>query len=173
MRKLTIREEQPGDIPAIYALTRAAFAKASQFDGNEPEIVNALREAGDLALSLVATNMDEAVVGHIAFSPITISDGTQDWYAAGPLSVIPTRQRTGIGSQLAEEGTARMIARGAKGLVLLGDPGSFERFGFACDPDLTLPGVAPEYFQVRVLGEGPCPKGTVTYAPAFKLVPKA
>ena len=167
MRKLTIREERPADIPAIYALTTAAFAKTDHGDGNEQEIVNALREDGDLAMSLVATNMDEAIIGHIAFSPVTISDGTQGWYAAGPISVIPTRQRAGIGSQIATEALERMIAMGAKGIVLLGDPVYYKRFGFTHDPDLILPGFPPEYFQARVLGDGPSPKGTVRYARAF------
>lgn len=172
MRPLTIRDEQPGDIPAIHALTRAAFAKATHSDGNEQDIVDALRADGDLTLSLVATNMDEAIVGHIAFSPVTISDGSKDWYGAGPVSVMPTRQRTGIGSQLATEGIERMIAMGAQGIVLLGDPGYYERFGFLPDPNLILPDVPPEYFQVRMLGTGPRPKGTVRYAKAFEISPK-
>lgn len=172
MRKLTIRDEQPSDIPAIHALTRAAFAKATRSDGNEQDIVDALRADGDLTLSLVATNMDEAIIGHIAFSPVIISDGTSGWFGAGPVSVMPTRQRTGIGSQLAEEGIERMRAMGAQGIVLLGDPGYYDRFGFAPDPNLTLPGVPPEYFQVRALTEAPLPKGTVEYAPGFSVKPK-
>ena len=169
MRRLTIREEREGDAPSIHALTRAAFAKATHSDGNEQDIVDALRADGDLALSLVATNMDEAIIGHVAFSPITISDGTTGWYGVGPISVMPTRQRTGIGSQLAEEGIARMVAKGAGGLVLLGDPGYYARFGFMPDPELVLPGVPAEYFQVRMLSEGPRPTGTVEYAPAFSI----
>ena len=172
MRKLTIREERETDIPAIRALTRAAFAKAARSDGNEQDIVDALRADGDLTLSLVATNMDEAIVGHMAFSPVRISDGTGHWYAAGPISVMPTRQRTGIGSQLAEDGIERMRALGAQGIVLLGDPGYYARFGFRPDPDLVLPGVEPEYFQVRQLGDGPFPSGEVTYAPGFAAQPR-
>ena len=167
MRKLTVRDEQPADIPAIYALTRAAFAKDCPTNGDEQEIVNALRDDGDLTMSLVATNMDEAIIGHIAFSPVTISDGTPGWYAAGPIYVMPTRQRAGIGSQIATEGLERMKAMGARGLVLLGDPGAYARFGFAPDPALILPGFPPEYFQVQMFGEGPRPKGTVRYAKAF------
>ena len=172
MRKLTIRDEQPGDIPAIHALTRAAFAKATVSDGNEQDIVDALRADGDLTLSLVATNMDEAIIGHIAFSPVSISDGTKGWYAAGPVSVMPTRQRTGIGSQIATEGIERMTAMGAKGIVLLGDPGYYARFGFQSFPDLILPGVPPKYFQMRALTTDPLPKGTVEYAPGFSVRPK-
>ena len=173
MRRLTIREERESDIPAILALTRAAFAQATHSDGNEQDIVDALRADGDLTLSLVATNMDEAIVGHIAFSPVTISDGTQGWYGAGPISVMPTRQRSGIGSQIAEEGIERMIALGAQGIVLLGDPGYYERFGFHTDPELILPGAPPEYFQVRMLVEGPRPKGEVAYARGFSVKPAA
>ena len=173
MRMLTIRDEEPGDIPAIHALTQAAFARAAHADGNEQDIVDALRADGDLTLSLVATNMDEAIVGHIAFSPVTISDGTPGWYGAGPVSVMPTRQRTGIGSQIAEAGIARIREMGAKGIVLLGDPKLYERFGFAPHPNLILPGVPPEYFQVRPLTDDPLPKGTVTYARGFSVKPKA
>ena len=167
MRLPTIREEVEHDIPAIGALTRAAFARAPHSRGNEHEIIDALRRDGDLALSLVSTNMDEAVIGHIAFSPVTISDGTTDWYAAGPISVMPTRQRTGIGSHLADQSLLRVQAMGAKGVVLLGEPGLYARFGFHPDPDLVLPGVPAGWFQVRMLVDGPRPKGTVTYAPAF------
>jgi len=172
MRRLTIREEQPSDIPAIHALTRAAFAKAIHSGGNEQHIVDALRADGDLTLSLVATNMDEAIVGHIAFSPVTISDGTQGWFGAGPVSVMPTRQRTGIGSQLAEDGIERLCKQGAKGIVLLGDPAYYERFGFSPDPDLFLKDAPPQYFQVRALTDDPRPKGEVTYAPGFAVQPK-
>jgi|TARA_R100000049_G_C1954368_1_gene105897 putative acetyltransferase len=171
MRLPTIREEVEKDIPAIRALTRAAFARARRAQGNEPEIVDALRRDGHLAASLVATNMDEAVIGHLAFSPVTISDGTQDWYAAGPISVMPTRQRTGIGAHLASQSIIRMAEMGARGIVLLGDPGYYTRFGFHPDPDLILPGVPPEFFQVRMLADGPRPKGTVAYAPAFGEMP--
>ena len=133
---------------------------------------DALRADGDLTLSLVATNMDEAIIGHIAFSPVSISDGTKGWYAAGPVSVMPTRQRTGIGSQIATEGIERMTAMGAKGIVLLGDPGYYARFGFQSFPDLILPGVPPKYFQMRALTTDPLPKGTVEYAPGFSVRPK-
>lgn len=171
MRGLTVRDEVEGDRPAIRALTRAAFARAPRSDGNEQDIVDALRADGDLVLSLVATNLDEAIIGHLAISPVTISDGSTGWFAGGPLSVMPTRQRTGIGSQLVEESLERMKARGAHGLVLLGDPEYYVRFGFRADPDIVLPGAPPEYFQVRMLGEGARPKGEVTYARGFNAKP--
>lgn len=163
---MTIRPEQPGDEPAIHALTEAAFRNMPYSDGNEADLVDALRRDGDLALSLVALNMDQAIVGHMAFSPVSISDGSARWYALGPCSVIPTRQHTGIGSQLIEAGLAEMRARGASGVVLVGSPKYYGRFGFTCDPKLVYPGAPAEYFQRLVLADGE-PSGTVTFAPAF------
>jgi putative acetyltransferase len=110
---ITVRKEQPGDAAAIAALTTAAFAEKDYSFGNEAEIIDRLRESGDLTISLVAVNMDDAVIGHIAFSPVTISDGTQGWYGLGPMSVIPLNQRIGIGSMLVEAGLEELRRIGA------------------------------------------------------------
>ena len=162
----TIRDERPGDEPAIAALTRAAFRDAAHSAGNEAAIVERLRAEGDLAVSLVAENLDRAIVGHAAFSPVAISDGTPRWYGLGPVSVIPLRQRAGIGSALIEEGLERLRQLDAGGCVVLGDPAYYRRFGFAHDQALAYPGPPPEYFQ-RMILSGPVPQGTVSYAPAF------
>lgn len=161
-----IRNECPNDAPAISALTAAAFRDVRYSDGTEVAIVERLRADGDLALSLVAENMDGAIVGHVAFSPVAISDGTTGWYGLGPVSVIPLRQRSGIGSGLIEEGLARLTAMGAKGCVVLGEPAYYGRFGFRHDPRLVYPGPPAEYFQVLTLA-GEAPAGTVSYARAF------
>ena len=163
---ITIRPERPGDERAIHALTEAAFRDMPHADGDEQDLVDRLRADGDLVLSLVATNMDEAIVGHIAFSPVTISDGTRDWFGLGPVSVIPSAQRGGIGAALVERGIADMRERGARGIVLLGDPNYYARFGFEHDPQLAYPGPPAEYFQRLVLTDD-APAGTVRYAPAF------
>ena len=162
----TIRDERPGDEPAIAALTAAAFHDVAHSDGSEAAIVERLRADGDLAISLVAENLDLAIVGHAAFSPVAISDGTPRWYGLGPCSVIPLRQRAGIGSALIEEGLERLRQVGAGGCVVLGDPAYYRRFGFEHDPALAYPGPPPEYFQ-RMILSGPAPRGAVTYAPAF------
>ena len=170
MIRPTIRLERSGDEMAISALTTAAFEKAPHADGNEAEIVERLRADGDLALSLVATNADEAIVGQITFSPVRITTSygtvTNGWYGLGPVSVIPTNQNTGIGALLIDRGIAEMVARKAKGIVLLGDPAYYARFGFAPDSRLTYSAAAPEYFQTLPLA-GDVPTGEVAYAPAF------
>lgn len=94
-----IREESPADTAAIHALTAAAFLNAPHTAHTEQFIVDALRKAGALALSLVAEEGGE-VVGHVALSPVSISDGSTGWYGLGPISVEPALQRRGIGSLL-------------------------------------------------------------------------
>jgi putative acetyltransferase len=166
MRNCTVRDERPGDEAAIAAMTAAAFRDALYSDGTEVAIVDRLRADGDLAVSLVAENVDGAIVGHAAFSPVTISDGTPGWYGLGPVSVIPPRQRSGVGSRLIEEGLARLRQAGARGCVVLGEPPYYGRFGFRHDPRLAFPGPPPEYFQMLTLA-GEVPAGTVSYARGF------
>ena len=165
MITVTIRPEEPRDHAAIRVVTEAAFAAMEHSDGSEPAIVEALRRDGDLTLSLVAEDAQQ-IVGHIAFSPVTISDGTSGWYGLGPVSVIPDCQGEGIGFRLIQRGLADLRERGARGIVLLGDPAYYERFGFAHDPRLNYPGQRQEYFQCLVL-EGDMPEGEVRYASAF------
>lgn len=162
---MQIRDERPEDIEAIRTVTAAAFAGKPYSSQTEARIVDALREAGALALSLVAVRGAE-VIGHIAFSPVLIEGEACDWYGLGPVSVVPELQALGIGAALIMEGLDRLKALGAKGCVLLGDPGYYGRFGFDADPGLTYPGPPAEYFQ-RLTLEGPTPTGEVSYHSAF------
>jgi putative acetyltransferase len=160
------RPERPGDEVAIHALTEAAFRTAAHTSGTEQFIVRELRRAGALAVSLVA-EVDDTIVGHVAISPVTISDGTRDWFGLGPISVAPEHQRAGLGSRLVRESLSALQARGGRGCALVGDPSFYGRFGFRAEPSLVLPGVPPQYFQVVRL-DGPMPAGTVAFHPAFE-----
>ncbi|WP_042878383.1 GNAT family N-acetyltransferase [Cupriavidus necator] len=161
---LDIRPEVPSDADSIAQLTTAAFrtAPASQ---NEAFIVNALRRAGQLTVSLVAQD-GEVLVGHVAFSPVSVSSGAAGWFGLGPISVAPGRQGQGIGSQLMHDALAELRRVGAAGCVVLGDPGYYGRFGFAARPGLVLEGVPPEYFQALSL-DGNYPAGAVQYHDTF------
>ncbi|WP_338066162.1 N-acetyltransferase [Billgrantia endophytica] len=161
----TLRPETPADTDAIERVTVAAFLDAPHTDHNEQHIVRALREAGALSLSLVA-EQDGEVVGHVAVSPVTLSDGTPGWFGLGPISVIPARQGQGIGSALVREALERLRASGASGCVVLGEPGYYGRFGFRTVPGLTLPGLPEEYFMALSF-DHELPNGQVAYHAAF------
>ena len=164
MNRLSIRPEMPADGPAIAALIKSAFHGHPHSDGHEADILAALRGNSDLTLSLVCA--DEAIIGHIAFSPVAIGDGSTGWYGLAPLSVAPSRQMRGIGAALVERGLCELKAIGAQGCVVLGDPEYYGRFGFAADCALAYPGAPAGMFQA-LLFAGAAPRGTVQYASAF------
>ena len=164
MTSYAIRAELPGDAEAIRGIVEAAFADAPHSAGTEPVIVESLRERGELTVSLVA--LADEIVGHVAFSPVRIEDGSPNWIGLGPVAVLPRRQGEGIGAALIRIGIERLRATGAAGCVVLGDPGYYGRFGFTADPRLRYPGPPAEYFQRLVL-RGRAPSGVVTYSPAF------
>jgi putative acetyltransferase len=163
---LELRRERPGDFDALDDLIGRAFAGHPQSDGSESRIVRELRAAGALTLSLVAIDDSRAVVGHVAFSPIVLSDATSAWYGLAPVSVEPARQRGGIGSALVREGLARLRALGAAGCVVLGDPAYYGRFGFALRSELVYPHGPADHFQALAFA-GPFPRAEVTYHAAF------
>lgn len=160
-----IRPEIPADIPAIFALTEEAFATLEISDHTEQFIIDRLRAAGALTLSLVAERAGR-VVGHIAFSPVTISDGTTGWFGLGPVSVTPELQRRGIGAALIRDGLERLKAMGAKGCYLVGHPGYYGRFGFVNEPGLVFPH-APAEACFALAFDGRYPRGEVAFHPAF------
>jgi putative acetyltransferase len=164
---LKIRPESPSDAAAIEAVTAAAFLHAPHTSHTEQFIVAALRAAGALSVSLVA-EAEGAVVGHVAVSPVTISDGTPDWYGLGPISVLPERQGDGIGSALMDAALTALRDLHAAGCVVLGDPAYYGRFGFKAEPGLVLPDVPPEYFMAIRLGAVDVPCGAVAYHAAFE-----
>lgn len=162
---LNIRDETPADVEAIGDITVAAFAPLEISSHTEQFIVQALRAAGALTVSLVAEQAGE-LVGHIAFSPISISDGSVGWFGLGPVSVAPAAQRRGVGGALIRTGLARLKAVGGKGCCLVGHPEYYRRFGFENAPGLVLEGVPPEVFFALSFG-GPLPQGKVQFHEGF------
>lgn len=144
MPEVFIRPETANDAAVIRDINIAAFANHPFSHQTEHLIVDALREAGALELSLV-TEVDGSVVAHIAFSRATIGDDSSDWYLLGPVAVMPDRQQQGVGSALVERGIAELRSRGASGCALVGDPGFYDRFGFAPCAGVTCEGVPDEY----------------------------
>jgi putative acetyltransferase len=164
--QITIRREQAADIQAIEDVTVAAFRTLAVSNHTEQFIIAALRAAKALTVSLVA-EYEGQVVGHIAFSPVTISDGSKDWYGLGPISVLPALQRQGIGKALVQEGLSLLKRLGAQGCCLVGDPNYYRRFGFRNIPDLVYEGVPQEFFLALPLGSF-VPQGVVSFHEGFK-----
>ena len=166
---MNIRPERREDIDAIDRLVYTAFLDHPQHAPGAPptehNIVKNLRAAQALALSLVAKE-DGAIVGHIALSEVLIDGEDRGWHGGGPLAVLPSRQRCGIGAALLRQAIAEMRERGARGVVLVGEPAYYGRFGFKSEPGLVLEGVPPEYVLALTLAP-PAPTGKIRFHPAF------
>jgi putative acetyltransferase len=167
---MMIRNETKEDIDVITEVTVAAFKTLDISNHTEQFIITALRAAKALTISLVA-EMDGQVVGHVAFSPVTISDGTENWYGLGPVSVSPKYQRQGIGKQLIREGLTRLKALNAQGCCLVGHPDYYKKFGFKNISGFVHEGVPQEVF-LTLSFDGHLPQGTVTFHEGFKVVGK-
>ncbi len=162
---MMIRPEIKQDIPAIRDITFAAFEHHPYSNQTEHQLVDALREAMGLSVSLVA-EIDREVVGHVAFSPISIDGADLGWYGLAPVSVRVDLQRQGIGTALVNSGLRALRDLGAQGCVLAGDPAYYGRFGFRAVPQLVYDGVPSEHFLMLPFGMM-VPKGKVAYHAAF------
>jgi putative acetyltransferase len=165
---LRIRVETAQDTAAVWAVERAAFDRP-----DEADLVGRLRASARPHVSLVAA-MDQRIVGHIFFSPVTIAGAPPDLLSMGlaPLAVEPERQRTGIGSALVRAGLDACRALGARAVVVLGHAQYYPRFGFAPAVRFGLRSeyeVPDEAFMALELVPGALSgvRGLVRYAPAF------
>ncbi len=164
---IAIRSETDADVNAIGDVTAAAFKTLDISNHTEHFIIEALRAAKALVISLVA-DLDGEVIGHIAFSPVTISDGSRGWHGLGPVSVLPAYQRQGVGKALIREGLSRLKAMNAQGCCLVGHPDYYRQFGFRNPSGLVVEGVPPEVFFALSF-DGHYPEGIVTFHEGFKV----
>ncbi|MDD4651861.1 MAG: N-acetyltransferase [Methanothrix sp.] len=162
---IVIRNETESDIKAISDVTIAAFQTLAISNHTEQFIVDALRDSKALTVSLVAVDGNR-VVGHIALSPVDISDGSAGWYGLGPISVLPELQKQGIGRSLMQEGLSRLRSIGAKGCILVGDPGFYERFGFKSPKSPSIEGV-PQQFVLALPFKDSRASGKAIFHDAF------
>jgi putative acetyltransferase len=164
--KIIIRNEIDADVDAIIEVTAAAFKTLEISNHTEQFIIEALRADSALTVSLIA-EVDGHVVGHVAFSPVTISDDTQNWYGLGPVSVLPEHQRKGIGKSLILEGLSRLKGLNAKGCCLVGHPDYYRKLGFKNVSGLVHEGVPQQVFLAMSF-DGQIPQGTVNFHDGFK-----
>jgi len=162
---MMIRQETQADIEAITEITKLAFENHPFSRNTEQFIIHALRTANAMTVSLVA-EIDGIVVGHIAFSPVTFTDGSENWYGLGPVSVRPDYQKQGIGSSLVNEGLRLLKDADAEGCILVGEPDYYERFSFKSPDGLEHEGVPQENLLALPFG-GQIPQGIVEFHQAF------
>ncbi len=170
MHHIEIHPEVSREIDDIRDINVAAFRDHPISRQTEHLIVDALRDAGALEVSLVAESEGRSV-GHIAFSKATVGDSESGWFLLGPVAVLPDLQGRNIGSALVEAGLAELRSRGARGCVLVGDPGFYSRFGFETFPDLAYAGVPNEYVLALPFKES-VPRGGIVANTAFEIEPE-
>ena len=161
---MTIRAKRAGDAPAIHAVHAASYPTEAEAD-----LVDRLREAGRLSVSLVAEEAGE-VVGHVGFSPVTVASG-EVGAGLAPVAVLEGWRKQGIAARLIEAGLEECRAAGFRWAVVLGEPGYYGRFGFLAAEGF---GLSDEYgggeaFQAMELEPGGLPTGAglVRYSAEF------
>lgn len=162
---MLIRGEDASDEVAISQVITDAMRRLAQATGTEASIVDALRAADALILSLVAVERGK-IIGYLAASPAQIGED-MDWVLIGPVAVQPERHRQGIGSRLMAEALRRLRTT-ASGTALVGDPAYYSRFGFRAYPGLTVAGCPPEVVQALPFKDG-APCGEIIHHAAFGL----
>ncbi len=163
---MIVRPETAADTDAVHRLNATAFPTDA-----EAGLVDRLRASGSTCISLVADS-DQAIAGHILFSPVTLNDQSLNLMGLAPMAVAPDLQRNGIGTQLVEAGLAACRDTGVGGVAVLGHPEFYPRFGFApasgfgidCEYD-----VPDDVFMMMELQAGYLDgkTGTIRYHPAF------
>ncbi|MEL6605438.1 MAG: N-acetyltransferase [Cyanobacteria bacterium J06614_10] len=146
---MRIRKERPADYQAIRQVTELAFQGKEYAGGDEQDVIDRLRATNALTLSYVAI-ANATIVGHIAFSPAAAEDRSAPWFALGPVSVLPERQRKGIGSALIYNGLSELEKTGALGCILTGSPTFYRKFGFELKPEHAPANEPKEYFMVKL-----------------------
>lgn len=171
MNGVLVRPEVTSDVADVRHVNIEAFRDHPISRQTEHLIVDTLRAAGALVVSLVAV-WEDRVVGHIALSKAIIGSSANGWYLLGPIAVLPSLQGHGIGSVLVEAGLEELRARVAVGCVLVGDPGFYSRFGFSTFPGLVHDGVPQEYVLALPFTDDE-PAGSVRAHEAFMIEPES
>jgi putative acetyltransferase len=124
---ITFRQEEPGDRLAIRHVNERGFGGREEAD-----LVDALRQANAIVLSMVALD-DKDIVSHILFTEVVITQADSQFTALGlgPMAVLPSLQRKGIGTQLLKIALDKCRRLDYDFVVVLGHPEFYSKFGFS------------------------------------------
>ncbi len=116
-------------------LTREAFWNVYKPGCDEHLILHQLRKSRAYIpeLDLVALLKDE-IIGHIISTKARVVDPGQkesEVLCVGPFSVSAKYRKRGVGSELMQHSIAKSRQLGYRGMILFGDPGYYQRFGFS------------------------------------------
>lgn len=169
---LEIREENINDYEQVYNVIKTAFEKAEHNDGNEQDLVIALRKSNSFIpeLALVAV-YENKIIGYVLFTKIKIGDSTE--LALAPLAVLPEYQRKGVGMRLITEGHRIAKQLNYNYSVVLGSNKYYSKSGYipASKYNIKAPfDVEDECFMAIKLNENAkAIKGIVEYDKAFRI----
>jgi putative acetyltransferase len=157
---MLIRDAQPSDGPAVRRVVFSAFGQ-----GDEARLVAELTRAGDAIVSLVAED-DGELIGHVLLSRMSAPFPS---LALAPVSVVPQAQGKGVGSSLVRAAIDRASVDGWRAVFVLGDPGYYERFGFAAEAarGFSTPYAGEHFMALALSGDLACLAGELKHAPAF------
>ncbi|PCI42026.1 MAG: GNAT family N-acetyltransferase [Rhodospirillaceae bacterium] len=165
---MDIRESTPEDQQGILDVTISAFGGTE-----EAQLIEALRENGDIVLSMVAVEYGE-IVAHALFSDLKVvsNDGNTPIFAAAlaPISVAPTHQRLGIGSELIRQSLEKCEEIDIEAVFVLGEPKFYARVGFNAEKaECVKSAYSGPYFMVFETKKGVLHdfEGAAVYAEAF------
>ena len=166
---ITIAPELPADVEAIRSLNTRAFDGRTE----EADLVDDLRDSGELVLSLVAHN-ETGIVGHIAFSRLVVdtANGPVGGVALAPVGVHPAYQDSGVGSELIRAGIEILEEDEEQVVLVVGNPSFYGRFGFSTAVGKRYPSrhSGPNFMALVLGNPATAPIGPVRYPEAFHLV---
>lgn len=167
---MIIRPELPTDYDSVYYVVKKAFATAEHSDGNEQDLVNALRKSTAFIpeLSLIAEENNK-IIGHIMLTKLLIENHII--LALAPLSVLPEKQHQGVGSALIAEAHKRAKSLGYNYSVVLGSEKYYPKFGYlpAKNFNIKPPFEVPQenFMALKLRDDAPKIAGIVKYAKEF------
>lgn len=167
---MRVRAERRDDRTAISAVTEAAFGKPL-----EARMIDAIRASPGFVpeLSLVAED-DGQLVGHVLLSYVELEGASRRLLELGPISVLPARQRTGIGSRLVREALRAADARGEPLVLVPGHPTYYPRFGFRPASEMGITPPDPEipdeaFMAIPLRSYDPALRGRVIFPPSYAI----